>query len=104
MLRWFWFSLSMALTGASTKSKQPDPTAAKSVADRAAQDHTAFLEAAREPSFDTTKATGFPGWVQGVKTHGIFERQQTKDKLKTRRTCSSLYVAKSKIFTTWPFT
>lgn len=60
-------------------SKQPDPTAAKPVADRVAQDYTAFLEAAQETSFDTTKATGFPGWVQGVKTHGILRdsRQQT---------------------------
>lgn len=54
MTLWFRFAPSTALTGASTISKYPDPTAAKSVADGAAQGYTAFLEAAWELSFDTT--------------------------------------------------
>ena len=60
MLRWFWFALSMALTGASTMSKQPDPTAAKPVADRVAQDYTAFLS-----------ITNSRGWLKPMSTKSV---------------------------------
>ena len=76
MLRWFWFALSMALTGASTVSKQSDPNAAKPVVDRAAQDYTAFLEAAWETSFDTTVGNRLSRLGGRGKNTWDIERQQ----------------------------
>ena len=77
MTLWFRFALSTALTGASTISKYPDPTAAVSGGRSGTRLHS-FLEVAWELSFDTTVGNRLSRLGGRGKNPSDIERQKSE--------------------------